>query len=316
MAESRVKNGDTPASDLKPCFVIAPIGDDGTPTRKRSDQVFRHIIEPVAQEQGYDAIRADHISDPGLITSQVIDHLLNDPLVIADLSEHNPNVFYELAVRHAVHKPVIQLCQASDKLPFDVSNTRTIRFDHTDLDSVVAAKGALKSQIIAAGNNDAVGDNPISIAINVQALQRSENPADQTSGEMMRLLLELKSEVYRLGEPRRSRDPIRNSPRVVSLITRELERSYGLASPASGILAKDCLDYLEERQLTVNSRGVQNWAEGVVGLRPVEASLSPKQRRLTMPHFVQPDVNECRKLTFDPRADSSSGRPLARLGCA
>jgi hypothetical protein len=56
------------------CFVIAPIGEDGSPIRARSDQIFNHVIKPVAKECGFEAIRADKIPEPGLITSQVIDH--------------------------------------------------------------------------------------------------------------------------------------------------------------------------------------------------------------------------------------------------
>jgi len=56
----------------KVCFVIAPIGDADSDTRKRSDQVLKHVIRPAVTGCGYVAIRADEIDKPGLITSQVI----------------------------------------------------------------------------------------------------------------------------------------------------------------------------------------------------------------------------------------------------
>jgi hypothetical protein len=43
-------------------------------------------------------VRADHIAEPGIITRQVIKHIFEDALVVGDLSERNPNVFYELAL--------------------------------------------------------------------------------------------------------------------------------------------------------------------------------------------------------------------------
>jgi hypothetical protein len=89
----------------KTCFVIAPIGEPASEIRKRSDQVFTYVITPAVQECGYTALRADQISEPGLIDSQVIERIVNDPLVIADLTGHNPNVFYELALRHALSLP-------------------------------------------------------------------------------------------------------------------------------------------------------------------------------------------------------------------
>src|SRR5437899_11104024 len=122
------------------CFVISPIGEAGSETRHRADQVFKHIIQPVARDCGYNAVRADHISKPGIITSQIIEHLAQDPLVIADLSGHNPNVFYELAVRHVARKPVIQITQVGEPIPSDVAPTRTIQLDHRDLESAALCK--------------------------------------------------------------------------------------------------------------------------------------------------------------------------------
>ena len=53
----------------KRSFVIAPIGAERSSTRERSDRVFEFVLQPVAQQCGYDAIqRADHIGAPGMIT--------------------------------------------------------------------------------------------------------------------------------------------------------------------------------------------------------------------------------------------------------
>ena len=84
------------------------------------------------------------------ITSQVIQHLAEDPLVIADLTSHNPNVFYELAVRHCTGLPVIHLLQDGQGIPFDISQQRTIFFDYRDLDSVQTCREQLVMQIRAA----------------------------------------------------------------------------------------------------------------------------------------------------------------------
>jgi len=132
------------------CFVIAPIGDDGSEIRSWSDKVLRHIIEPAAKACNYQkVIRADKISRPGLITSQIIQHLIDDSLIIADLTSHNPNVFYELAVCHVLRKPVVQLIRIGQSLPFDIAQSRTIVFDLYDPDSLVSCKDQLIEQIQA-----------------------------------------------------------------------------------------------------------------------------------------------------------------------
>lgn len=87
--------------EKKVCFVIAPIGEEESETRKRSDQVLKHIITAPVEGLGYEVIRADKISEPGIITSQIIEYIVDADLVVADLTERNPNVFYELALRHA-----------------------------------------------------------------------------------------------------------------------------------------------------------------------------------------------------------------------
>lgn len=170
------------------CFVIAPIGAEGSDIRLRSDQVLKHIIEPAAGDCGYKAVRADKISEVGLITSQVIQHVVEDALVIADLTGRNPNVFYELAIRHAVRKPVVQIIHATEPIPFDVAASRTVQVDHHDLDSVAKAKEEIVRQIRSAEKNPRDVDSPISAAVELQSLRRSDNPLEKSNAEIISML--------------------------------------------------------------------------------------------------------------------------------
>lgn len=130
----------------KICFVIAPIGEPDSPARDRSDKVLKFIIKPVTDKYGYCAVRADELPQPGLITTQIITHLFNDSIIIADLSDHNPNVYYELAIRHVIKKPFIHLIEVGQKIPFDIQGIRTISYNSTDLNSVEKAKKIWKHQ--------------------------------------------------------------------------------------------------------------------------------------------------------------------------
>jgi hypothetical protein len=82
-----------------------------------------------------------------MITAQVIDHIVRAPLVVADLSFGNPNVFYELGLRHACRKPAVQLIRASDHLPFDVGQFRTVVLDMTDIYSLVPQVESYRAEI-------------------------------------------------------------------------------------------------------------------------------------------------------------------------
>lgn len=134
---------------MKKCFLIAPIGELGSTTRRRSDMVLKYVLYPPLHECGYEIIRTDEISNPGVITTQVLNHLAEDELVIADLTSHNPNVFYEVGIRHATGKPIIHIIEAGEQIPFDVAAFRTIVLDHRDLESVEEAKRTITRAIQA-----------------------------------------------------------------------------------------------------------------------------------------------------------------------
>jgi hypothetical protein len=80
-------------------------------------------------------VRADEIGEPGYINDHVIRLLNEAPLVIADLFGNNPNVFYEMAVRHTLGKPLIPIAEKGALIPFDVRGIRTVFIDIRDLES-------------------------------------------------------------------------------------------------------------------------------------------------------------------------------------
>lgn len=163
------------AANQKPnCFVIAPIGTHDSDIRKRSDKVLRHVIKEALAEI-YEVTRADDIDAPGMITSQVLRAVQDADLVVADLTEHNPNVFYELAVRHGIKKAIIHLIEPRmSKIPFDVGGFRTIEFDLTDPDSVELAVDKLKKQAEQARSGN-WGETPIELA-NIMRPTHGDNP--------------------------------------------------------------------------------------------------------------------------------------------
>ena len=187
------------SSNKKNCFVIAPIGEPQSDTRRRSDQVLNHIIDPAVSECGYKPIRADDIDKPGIITSQVIQHIVEDPLVIADLTERNPNVFYELAIRHAIAKPFVQITAKGEQIPFDVASTRIIFVDHHDLDSVAEAKQKIIQQIQELENDSSVIETPISTSLDLQILRESEKPEDRSLADLVAEVANIRGDIGKIG---------------------------------------------------------------------------------------------------------------------
>ena len=148
------------------CFVITPIGDEDSEQRRHANMILKNVIEPVADELGLAPKRADQIDRAGLITKQIFECLANARICVADLSFNNPNAFYELGVRHMCKLPTVQMIRKGDRIPFDVSQGRTIKIDMTDvytvMESVESAKRELRQHLRAALAADYKGDdNPI-----------------------------------------------------------------------------------------------------------------------------------------------------------
>ena len=248
-------------SDEKACFVISPIGDLNSDTRKRSDQLLKHVIRPAVSECGYEAIRADEIDKPGIITSQVIQHVVNDALVVADLTERNPNVFYELAIRHAIAKPLVQLMETGDQIPFDVAATRTIFVDHRDLDSVANAKVKIQDQIAELEANSSAIETPISVSLDLQLLRQSERPEDRSLAELVEAVSDLRADVVKVeskvdilgGET--SFEPLR---RDLARLRRELTDEGGAVHFPPSRMARmlpTVMDEIDESELSI--KGVE-----------------------------------------------------------
>jgi len=206
----------------KECFFVAPIGEDGTETRKRSDGVLQFIVSRAAEELGLSAVRADQISSPGQINLQVIEHVLSAKVVVADLTGLNPNVFYEVAVRHTAKLPIVLIAEKGTSLPFDISQMRTIFFDHTDLADADACRMSIVAQLSDVLRTGVV-DSPISTAIDVASLAGG-SAIERTVAELVTTVEEVsrvQRDTYDLVQrnARRSFD-------VPMAVYRDLDRSF------------------------------------------------------------------------------------------
>lgn len=144
-------------------FVIGPIGDrdaeagsEARSTYEDAVEVFEYVISPACNALDFDAFRADHISRTGEINEQICRHLRDSHIVIADLTGANPNVMYELGLRHTTGKLTVQIGEKG-KLPFDISTIRTILFKRTEA-GLISAK---RSLIAALAEGLEQGSDPV-----------------------------------------------------------------------------------------------------------------------------------------------------------
>jgi hypothetical protein len=178
--EHMEKTKAAPAPELPLCFVISPIGAEGSDVRNTADKVLKHVITKALSGR-YKIQRADEIAMPGLITTQVVQRLMDAPLVIADLSDRNANVYYELAIRHAHAKPVIHIIADGQDAPFDVKDLRLISYDLKEPDSLDKAQEKIQEQ----ASEIAKGHKVITV---IQVAQILAKPATSDDAGLPQLL--------------------------------------------------------------------------------------------------------------------------------
>ena len=202
-------NLDSPKEEItKTCFIISPLGEKDSETRRRADGLISAVIRPVLIQNGYKVIAPHEIDIPGSITRQVLKHLLEDELVIANLSELNPNVMYELAVRHAKRLPVICLVENGTKLPFDIATERTIFYDN-DMAGVEFLKPQLSRAIIEAAV-EKEPDNPIYRVVS-DSIMREVVLKDTGQSYIINRLDEISLQLNRLKQSNRVVTPVKNN---------------------------------------------------------------------------------------------------------
>lgn len=143
-------------------FVITPIGKKGTETYKKYDAIFKTMIKPAVDsvDPSFRIIRADHIGKPGSFIKDILEHLQSSFIVIANLTGLNPNVFYELGVRHTLSKRTIMITEDLESLPSDLKEYRAIEYK-PDITAVEEFKLNLSKTIEEILRNPDHPDNPV-----------------------------------------------------------------------------------------------------------------------------------------------------------
>lgn len=118
----------------KICFVIMGFGEKKDPLTNRTinlDETYKKIIRPAVEACNIRCVRADEITDSGIIDRSMYALLYRADIVIADISTDNPNAVYELGVRHTM-KPfsTIIIREGKGKIPFDFSHNRVLNYEH------------------------------------------------------------------------------------------------------------------------------------------------------------------------------------------
>ena len=110
---------------LDTCFVMMPFG-------QWFDVYYKELFIPAIKEAGMEPLRADELFSTGTVIEQIWEQIEKAKILLADLTGKNANVFYELGLAHAAHKPVVFTSGKLDDVPFDLRHLRVIIYDIQD----------------------------------------------------------------------------------------------------------------------------------------------------------------------------------------
>lgn len=152
------------------CFVIMPFGKkeniDGEVID--FDEIYHFLIKPAVETLSIKCIRCDEIAEAGWIHSKMFKHIYESEIAVVDITSLNPNVFYELGIRHALVKAVtILIRKKGTMMPFNIQGFQIIEYDPKSLSSITETKEKIIA-LIQNGIKLRKNDSPVHEVLDVK----------------------------------------------------------------------------------------------------------------------------------------------------
>ena len=163
----------------KKCFVIMPFGKrtvDGMEVD--FDYVYHNLIEKAVEELGIDCERCDEIPESGSIHKKMFKGIFEADVAVVDITSLNQNVFYELGVRHALHKYVTVVIQkkTDQPLPFNIRGLGITYYEMTNDDQIETARKSIQVLIqngLDSQNTDSIVHDALDDEVKVERKSRT-----------------------------------------------------------------------------------------------------------------------------------------------
>lgn len=152
-------------------FVIMPFD-------REFASAYQDLIEPALSKSGYAVSRADELEHHRSLLRNIVQSIEDASLIVADLTDDNPNVYYELGVAHARNKPVIMMTRDIERLPFDLKAYKVIPYS-MQLRDALRAHEALQNAATGLLTGTTHFSNPVSDSLGTEVVLPPPSTADQ-----------------------------------------------------------------------------------------------------------------------------------------
>jgi hypothetical protein len=143
------------AAKLRKCFLVSPADDPDPDVRKHAETVWKYIVRPALLDTDLAASRFELAETGGKIGQPMIDAILDDDLIVAVLSHHNPNVYYSVALAQAAGRPLILMIEEGQTALIDTGSARVVTYS-LDTDSMFSAVNVRRLQTAMSELHDAL----------------------------------------------------------------------------------------------------------------------------------------------------------------
>lgn len=128
---STQKSDEANVEKKKKCFIVMPIADMPGYEAGHFTRVYKHLIKPACENAGFEVTRADDTKSTNVIILDILSQIYHADMVICDVSGKNPNVMYELGLRHAFGLPTVLIKDTITNRIFDTSSIRDVEYEHS-----------------------------------------------------------------------------------------------------------------------------------------------------------------------------------------
>jgi hypothetical protein len=176
----------------KKCFVIMPFGKkpvDGT--EFDFDRVYHELIETSVEELEIECERCDEILDTGSIHKKMFRGIFDADVSVVDITSLNPNVFYELGVRHALHRHVTLVIGKSSslqKIPFNINGISILGYEIDSPEQIEKSQKKIRDLILNGLNKQSL-DSIVHDALPDLRIERRSKVFDSKEEKLYKLAI-------------------------------------------------------------------------------------------------------------------------------
>lgn len=179
--------------EQKICFVVMPISDVQGYDIGHFKRVYEHLLKPAIIEAGYVPVRADDTVKTDYIVVDIVKRIVESEMVLCDFSARNPNVMYELGLRHAFNKKVVLINDKKTDRIFDIQGLRSYNYDDSlRVDTVQKDKEEIKKSILTTAEAE---EGSVNSVVQLAGIHAAPLPKGQEVSADTRLLLGAISEI-------------------------------------------------------------------------------------------------------------------------